>query len=174
MRQTHGWKIWMLCLTLVLCVMALSACQQQETFTTEVTQAPQAQEPQQEQSAQDLFSGAVVESTNYDDGSYDPASEEGGDTEDVEDVPAAPGLHFLPEEQAEPGDRRDVQVEHGLDAVQVFRLQFLEEEHPGIVDQHVREEAFPAAPLEEVVGGVLAGKVRAARADCAGQGQGSL
>lgn len=90
MRQTHGWKIWMLCLTLVLCVMALSACQQQETFTTEVTQAPQAQEPQQEQSAQDLFSGAVVESTNYDDGSYDPASEEGGDTEDVEDVPAAP------------------------------------------------------------------------------------
>ena len=90
MRTTHEGKIWILCLVLVLCLMVLSACQQQETFTTEVTQAPQTQAVQQEQSAQDLFSGAVVESTNFDDGSYDPASEEGGEKEDVEDVPALP------------------------------------------------------------------------------------
>lgn len=90
MRTTHEGKIWILCLVLVLCMMVLSACQQQETFTTEVTQAPQTQAVQQEQSAQDLFSGAVVESTNFDDGSYDPASEEGGEKEDVEDVPALP------------------------------------------------------------------------------------
>ena len=90
MRTTHEGKIWILCLVLVLCLMVLSACQQQETFTTEVTQAPQTQAVQQEQSAQDLVSGAVVESTNFDDGSYDPASEEGGEKEDVEDVPALP------------------------------------------------------------------------------------
>ena len=90
MRTTHEGKIWILCLVLVLCLMVLSACQQQETFTTEVTQAPQTQAVQQEQSAQDLFYGAVVESTNFDDGSYDPASEEGGEKEDVEDVPALP------------------------------------------------------------------------------------
>ena len=95
MRQEHVWKKRVLALTLILCVMVLSSCQQQETFTTEFTAPPQ-QETQQtqgqveQQTAQDLFSGAVVDATNYDDGSYDPASEEDGETEGVDEMAALP------------------------------------------------------------------------------------
>ena len=95
MRREHGWKKRILCLTLILCTAILSSCQNQETFTTEFTAPPQQNqqqaEAQTEQSAaQDLFSGAVVDATNYDDGSYDPASEEDPNTEGVDEVAALP------------------------------------------------------------------------------------
>lgn len=92
MKQNHGWKTLVLCVAVMLCAAVLSGCQQQkETFSTELTPVPQAQVTEQvQQPAQDLFSGAVVGSQNFDDGSYDPSSEEGGETEGVDDVPAAP------------------------------------------------------------------------------------
>ena len=72
----------MLCLLLALCALGLTACQKKEVFDTvrpesRATEAPAA-EP-----AQDLFGSAVVGPADYDDGSYDPSSEEGGDWEDV-------------------------------------------------------------------------------------------
>ena len=75
----------MLCLMLALCALVLTACQEREVFDTmpqggRVTEAPTA-EP-----AQDLFGSAVVGTTDYDDGSYDPSSEEGGDWEEVPDT----------------------------------------------------------------------------------------
>lgn len=96
MKQEYGWKKRTLCLVLVLCAALLSSCQQQqETFTTEFTAPPQQQQSQQtevqnEETVQDLFSGAVVDATNYDDGSYDPASEEDAETEGVDEMAALP------------------------------------------------------------------------------------
>lgn len=72
----------MLCLVLALCALLLTACQQKEVFDTlppesRVTEAPA------EAQGQDLFGETVVGSTDYDDGTYDPSSEEGGDWEEV-------------------------------------------------------------------------------------------
>ena len=72
----------MLCLLLALCAVLLTACQEKEVFDTmppesRATEAPAAD------AGQDLFGTTVVGTTDYDDGSYDPASEEGGDWEDV-------------------------------------------------------------------------------------------
>ena len=75
-------KKQVLCLMLVLCAILLTACQQREVFdtlppeqrgTAAATDAP----------AQDLFGSAVVGPEDYDDGSYDPSSEEGGEWEDI-------------------------------------------------------------------------------------------
>lgn len=92
MRQEQGWKKRILCLALVMCALLTGACQQQQTFTTEVTAVPRQEQPvqQTEQAAQNLFSGTVVGSVNYDDGSYDPTQEEDTDTEDVDEIAAAP------------------------------------------------------------------------------------
>ena len=77
------WKKRIMCLVLVLCAILLSACQQEKVvYPTQVmtnTEAPAAQAAAQPDtgSTQNVF-------PNYDDGSYDPASEEGGDDEYVE------------------------------------------------------------------------------------------
>ncbi len=74
----------MLCLVLALCAILLTACQQREVFDTTLPadRATETATPP----AQDLFGSAVVGgTTDYDDGSYDPSSEEGGDWEDVEE-----------------------------------------------------------------------------------------
>ncbi len=68
----------LLCLVLVLCALVLTACQQREVFDTLPPEGRATDAP-----AQDLFGPTVVGDTNYDDGSYDPASEEGGDWEDI-------------------------------------------------------------------------------------------
>ena len=76
------WKKRILCLVLVLCAILLSACQQEKVvYPTQVmtnTEAPAAQAAAQPDtgSTQNVF-------PNYDDGSYDPASEEGGQNEQV-------------------------------------------------------------------------------------------
>ena len=75
------WKKRILCLVLVVCAaMALTACKQKETFptTAQPTNAPTA-EPQAEQSI--FAEPAEPQSINFDDGSYDPTQEEGGDQE---------------------------------------------------------------------------------------------
>ena len=57
-----------------------------------MTAVPRQEQPAQqtEQAAQNLFSGTVVGSVNYDDGSYDPTQEEDTDTEGVDEIAAAP------------------------------------------------------------------------------------
>ena len=80
-------KKGMLCLLMAFCCLLLTACQEREVFDTTLpenraTDAP-ASEPEQ-----DLFGETVVGPTDYDDGSYDPSSEEGGDWEDVTDETA--------------------------------------------------------------------------------------
>ncbi len=97
----------LLCLMLALCAIMLTACQQKEVFDTltpetRETEAPvevPAEEPAA--SSQTLFSETVVGATDFDDGSYDPASEEGGDWEAVADDPeAATMAPFLQSEYA--------------------------------------------------------------------------
>jgi len=71
-----------LCLVLVLCAILLTACQQKETFPNQ-PQAAATEAPTVQAESQALFQNATVTSQNYDDGTYDPASEEGGDEEDL-------------------------------------------------------------------------------------------
>lgn len=75
-----------LCLALALCAVLLTACQQKETFPNQ----PQAQVPTQaaavQSEPQQLFGDTTVTS-DYDDGSYDPSQEEGGDEEEIPMVP---------------------------------------------------------------------------------------
>ena len=94
-------KKQLLCLALALCALLLTACQQKETFPNQPQQAT-AQENGTAavgSEGQPLFQNTTVTATNYDDGSYDPASEEGGDEEeipadnDVEIYTAAPTMH---------------------------------------------------------------------------------
>ena len=81
------WKRRMLCLILVLSAVLLTACQQQETFPNQ----PQSGESAPAETAavtvqsesQSLFGNTTVTATDYDSGSYDPASEEGGDEEEI-------------------------------------------------------------------------------------------
>ena len=69
-----------LCLTLALCALLLTACQQQETFPNQpLPAAPVTDAPVANQGVFDQGTGTTT--INYDDGSYDPASEEGGDQE---------------------------------------------------------------------------------------------
>ena len=91
-----------LCLVLALCtVLMLTACGQQETFPNQpkqdsgavqqaVTQAEAPAEPAQQQPQQ----------INYDDGSYDPASEEGGQSEEVSAVNAPTAAPIMQSEYA--------------------------------------------------------------------------
>ena len=72
------------CLILVLCAaLVLTACgQQQETYPNQPRQdtgAAQQQAPVQEQ----VVAEAPAQQINFNDGSYDPASEEGGQSEQV-------------------------------------------------------------------------------------------
>ncbi|MBQ3705723.1 MAG: hypothetical protein II888_04640 [Clostridia bacterium] len=80
-------KKGMLCLLLVMCCLVLTACQEREVFDTTLP-ANRATEAPTEEPAQNLFGETVVGPTDYDDGSYDPASEEGGDWEEVSEAAA--------------------------------------------------------------------------------------
>ena len=67
-------------LALILCAaLILTACQQQETFPNQPRQDTVQQEPVQQQTVTD----APAQKINYDDGSYNPASEEVGQDEPV-------------------------------------------------------------------------------------------
>ena len=79
------WKKRILCLVLVLCAaLVLTACQQKETFPTTAQQpaAQQTEAPQQPE--QNIFGDTPTPAAiDFDDGSYDPTSEEGGNEEAV-------------------------------------------------------------------------------------------
>ena len=73
------WKKRILCLVLVVCAaLVMTACQQRETFPT----SPQQKTAQQEapaQNEQNIFGDTPVpQQIDFNDGSYDPTSEEGG------------------------------------------------------------------------------------------------
>ena len=76
------WKKRILCLVLVLCAaLAMTACKQKETFPTTPKQEQPTAEPQSEQN---IFGDTPVpKDIDFDDGSYDPTQEEGGDQEEV-------------------------------------------------------------------------------------------
>ena len=82
------WKKRLLCLALVLCAaVVMTACQQKETFPTSPQQQGTAQQTAPVQDAQNIFGDTPVPSPiNFDDGSYDPASEEGGGEEVLTDT----------------------------------------------------------------------------------------
>ena len=80
------WKKRMLCVALVLCAaLALTACQPKETFPTAVQQPTSSVVTEAPQ--QNIFGDTPLPSEiDFDDGSYDPASEEGGGAEAVSDA----------------------------------------------------------------------------------------
>ena len=88
------WKKRILCLVLVLCsILVLSSCQKKETFMTLDQQQQQQQQQQQTASqssdAQNLFGETALPqqtAEDWDGGDYDPASEEGGDEEFLENL----------------------------------------------------------------------------------------
>ncbi|QTE71687.1 hypothetical protein JRC49_02320 [Clostridiales bacterium FE2011] len=88
------WKKRILCLVLVLCsILVLSSCQKKETFMTLDQQQQQQQQQQQTASqssdAQNLFGETALPqqtAKDWDSGDYNPASEEGGDEEFLENL----------------------------------------------------------------------------------------
>ena len=98
MKLSQRGKKRLLALGLALCALALTACQAKETFPTtgelpqtvgnsgQAASASGAATTAQE--VQNVFADSVVDSVNYDDGTYDPASEEGGSWENVDQVAA--------------------------------------------------------------------------------------
>ena len=101
------WKKRVLCLVLAVCAaLVMTACQQKETFPTSPQQPQQQTAQQQEapvQDAQNIFGDtAVPPQIDFDDGSYDPASEEGGDEEVLANIQAAEnGITPAPTMQSE-------------------------------------------------------------------------
>ena len=81
-------KKQLLCLALVICAVAMTGCRQKEVFDT-LTPEQRGVNTATEEPVQDLFGAAVVGPTDYDDGSYDPSSEEGGEWEDTEPAESA-------------------------------------------------------------------------------------
>lgn len=75
------WKKRILCLVLVLCAaLAMTACKQKETFPT----SPQQQVTAEPQNEQNIFGEEPAPTEiDFNDGSYDPTQEEGGDEEEV-------------------------------------------------------------------------------------------
>ena len=76
------WKKRILCLVLVLCACLLAACQQEKVIYP-TQERPETQQPaaQDAPAAQPVTQSSQIVFPNYDDGSYNPASEEGGDEE---------------------------------------------------------------------------------------------
>ncbi len=102
------WKKRILCLVLVLCALVLCSCQQKkEVFSTVPqtganTAAAQTAEP--DAGSQNLFGDAETVTTDYDNGSYDPTSEEGGEWESVDEPENG---YFASQETAAPTIQSD-------------------------------------------------------------------
>ena len=78
------WKKRILCLVLVLCAaLVMTACKQKETFPT-TPQQPEAAPTEAPADQQNIFGETPIpEEIDFDDGSYDPTQEEGGDEEEI-------------------------------------------------------------------------------------------
>ncbi|MBR6165790.1 MAG: hypothetical protein IKQ45_07700 [Clostridia bacterium] len=84
MRNKNTRKLTILCLALVLCACLLSGCgQEKETFPNQPRQETATTAP--EQQGQQNTEASVPETVNFNDGSYDPASEEDGQVEFIAD-----------------------------------------------------------------------------------------
>ena len=75
------WKKRMLCLTLALCAVLLTACQPKEVFDTNLPSTERATDAPVEQNLFGTDDGNAQ--IDFDDGTYDPESEEGDDWEDL-------------------------------------------------------------------------------------------
>ena len=78
------WKKRVLCLVLVVCAaMVMTACKQKETFPTTPQQPDPATDAPQDQ--QNIFGETAIPQgiDDFDDGTYDPSQEEGGDDEEI-------------------------------------------------------------------------------------------
>ena len=76
-----------LCLALAICALVLTGCQQREVVDTlpPVTDPPAESSGNTQAEEQNLFGSTEVEAVDFDDGTYDPASEEGGEWEPVDE-----------------------------------------------------------------------------------------
>ena len=104
------WKKRVICLVLVLCAaLAMTACKQKETFPTTPQQDPPTAEPQSEQN---IFGETPLpQDIDFDDGSYDPSQEEGGDKEDVAADAAPAGPTEAPTMQSEYAGATPVRID---------------------------------------------------------------
>ena len=93
------WKKRILGLVLVVCAaLAMTACKQKETFPTTPQQEQVTAEPQSEQN---IFGDTPLpQDIDFDDGTYDPSQEEGGDQEEVVAVNAATAAPVMQSEYA--------------------------------------------------------------------------
>ena len=99
-----------ICLVLLLCAaLVLTACgQQQETFPNQPRQDSGTEQQQAATQAETVTEvPAQSQQINFDDGSYDPASEEGGDSEEV----AAQGPTAAPIMQSEYAGATPVKID---------------------------------------------------------------
>lgn len=98
------WKKRIICLVLVLCAaLVMTACKQKETFPT-TPQQPAELTTDEPQSEQNIFGDTPLpqQDIDFDDGSYDPTQEEGGNEEEI----------ILPPQNAEPTAAPTMQSEY--------------------------------------------------------------
>ena len=98
------WKKRILCLVLVLCAaLVMTACKQKETFPT-TPQQPASQPTDVPADQQNIFGDTPVpDEIDWDDGSYDPTQEAGGDEEEIVIPEAADGPTEAPTMKSEYG-----------------------------------------------------------------------
>lgn len=85
------WKKRIMCLVLVLCAILLTACQQEKEIYPEYGRDDTKQTSEQAASAVQPDTGSTQNIfPNYDDGSYDPASEESDDEDEYIAIASAP------------------------------------------------------------------------------------
>ena len=96
------WKKRILCLVLVLCAaLVMTACKQKETFPT-TPQQPASQPTDVPADQQNIFGDTPVpDEIDWDDGSYDPTQEAGGDEEEIVIPEAADGPTEAPTMKSE-------------------------------------------------------------------------
>ena len=84
------WKKRMLCLALAICALLMTGCQQKEVFDTALPPAAgQSNTAGSQTETQAIFTSTENTEPDFDDGSYNPASEDQGDDWEAVDEPVA-------------------------------------------------------------------------------------
>ena len=84
------WKKRMLCLALAICALLMTGCQQKEVFDTIPPSSSQANSAGSQTENQAIFTETDNEEIDFDNGSYDPASEDHQDDWEAVEETAAP------------------------------------------------------------------------------------
>lgn len=84
------WKKRMLCLALAICALLMTGCQQKEVFDTLPPSSSQANSAGSQTENQAIFTETDNEEIDFDNGSYDPASEDHQDDWEAVEATAAP------------------------------------------------------------------------------------